>query len=50
MKEWLKLKIKQFKCNHVFEDKGNVLIDIGRNKMFFWECKKCGKKKVTFLY
>ena len=36
-------------CKHNFELISQYLIDVGRNKMFNYQCKNCKKEKIKFL-
>ena len=36
-------------CKHDFELIFQCVIDIGRNKMFKYQCKNCKKEKIKFL-
>ena len=36
-------------CRHDWVETDSMLVDVGRNKVFWLECRKCGKRTITTL-
>lgn len=49
---WLRFLVRRSFCRHEWIRRADLdyLFDVGRNKLFFWSCPKCGARKARPLF
>jgi hypothetical protein len=42
----VELLVRRLRCEHEWLVNGSMLVDCGRNKLFWYKCQRCGKDKM----